>query len=249
MNSHTSACGIGGSEFHAVLTGDLVGSSRPEPSEHTVVLSVLKSSFKIVGDALRDAVCRPFEIYRGDSFQGVLSDPSLGLRAAVLLRAALRCCLGQGERVGPLDARIAVGIGKIDFLPAERGSEGNGEAYRRSGPALDSMKRPRRGVYGLQKEPRLLIRTPWHGVDAELEAECALLDAIAGKWSPEQAEAILGRLQGLTQEDAANNLGISQSAIGQRLRAAGAWAVEEMLARYEHLVSAAMKSKPYNDNS
>ncbi|MCF6154674.1 MAG: hypothetical protein E3K36_05360 [Candidatus Brocadia sp.] len=213
--------------LYAVITGDIVGSSRLTTAQRSRLLSVLKSSFNTIKDILPDGIRAPFEIHRGDSFQGVLSKPEAALRVAIIIRAGLRHGFKTKQRRYALDARIAIGIGSIDFLPSGRGSEGDGEAFRRSGPTLDGMKGDR----------RLLIRTPWQAVDAELDIECALLDALINRWSAEQSQAILGQIRGLTQERAAKEFGISQPAVRQRLKSAGGWAIEELCRRYELLIA------------
>ncbi len=190
-------------------------------------MSALKSSFKTIKVILPDGIRAPFEIHRGDSFQGVLSKPEAALRAAIVIRASLRHGFQTKQRRYALDARIAVGVGSIAFLPAGRGPEGDGEAFRRSGQTLDGMK----------GDQRLIIRTPWQEADAELDIACALLDALITRWSAEQAQAILGLLRGLTQERAARELGISQPAVRQRLKSAGGWAIEELCRRFEYLIT------------
>ncbi|KAA0241373.1 MAG: hypothetical protein EDM70_18280 [Candidatus Brocadia sp. AMX2] len=157
----------------------------------------------------------------------MLSKPEAALRIAIVIRAGLRHGFEAKQRRYALDARIAVGVGSIDFLPAGRGSEGDGEAFRRSGPILDKMK----------GDQRLLIRTPWQDIDTELGIECALLDALINRWSAEQSQAILGQIRGLTQERAAKDFGISQPAVRQRLKSAGGWAIEELCRRYEQLIA------------
>ncbi|MCF6156993.1 MAG: hypothetical protein E3K32_00145 [wastewater metagenome] len=221
--------------LYAVITGDIVASSRLKANQRRYLLTVLKSSFKTIGDILPGVVYAPFEIYRGDSFQGVLSKPEAALRASLVIRASLRYGLKMKQRRYALDARIAVGIGSVDFLPAGRGSEGDGEAFRFSGPTLDRMK-------GDQK---LLIRTSWQDINAEFDVECALLDALISRWSAEQAQAIIGQMRGSTQEKIARELGISQPAVRQRLKSAGGWAVEELCRRYEQVILEAKNARSH----
>ncbi|TVM04253.1 MAG: hypothetical protein CV087_01025 [Candidatus Brocadia sp. WS118] len=212
--------------LYAVVTGDIVGSSKLTTGQRSHLLSVLKSSFNTLKKILPDGIRAPFEIHRGDSFQGVLSKPEAALRVAIAIRTSLRHGFETKQRRNALDARIAVGIGPIDLLPAGRVAEGDGEAFRRSGPILDTMK----------GDQRLLIRTPWQAVDAELDIECALLDALINRCSGAQAQAILGQIRGLTQEMAAQEFGVSQPAVRQRLKSAGGRAIEELCRRYEQLI-------------
>jgi hypothetical protein len=221
-------------ELYAVVTGDVVGSSKLNSSQRNHLLSVLKSSFSIIKDIA--PLRSPFEIHRGDSFQGVLSKPELALHVVTVIRANLRYAFETKRRRYALDTRIAVGIGQIDFLPGGRGPEGDGEAFQRSGPILDTMK----------GDQRLLIRTPWPSINAELDVECSLFDALVNRWSAEQAQAILGKILGLTQERAAEEFGISQPAVRQRLKSAGGRAIEELCRRYERLICEAKSTGAYN---
>lgn len=224
-------------KLYAVLTGDIVGSSKLKASQRSHLLSVFKSTFNTIENILPGRVRAPFEIHRGDSFQGVLSKPEDALRVVIVIRTSLRYGFKTKQRRNVLDARIAVGIGPIDFLPSGRGSEGDGEAFRRSGPILDKMK----------GDQRLLIRTPWQEINSELDIECALLDALVNRWSAEQAQAIHGQIRNLTQEQLAKEFGISQPAVRQRLKSAGSWAVEELCCRYERLILGVKSTGAYND--
>ena len=214
-------------DLYAVITGDIVRSSRLGADQRRRLLSRLKSSFKAVERIFPGTVCAPFEMHRGDSFQGVLSKPEAALRTALIIRASVRYGVERGRGQSALDARLALGIGTIDVLPRGRVREGDGVAFRRSGLTLDTMKGDR----------RLLIRTPWPEVDAELHTECALLDALVRRWTTGQAQAMLGQLRGLSQADAAREFGISQPSVQERLKGANAWAIEELCRRYERLIS------------
>ncbi|MEW5802516.1 MAG: SatD family protein [bacterium] len=213
-------------KFYAAITGDIVGSTRFAKDHREKVLSTLKSSFKTVEDILPEALAAPFAIFRGDSFQGVLDRPEAALRAALIIRASLGAGFESRNLLLRMDARIAIGIGSVDFLPEGLSAEGDGEAFRLSGPALDSMK----------GDQRLVIRTRWPHIHAEFDTECALLDVLISKWSWEQAQAITGQMRNLTQEAAALEFGISQPAIQQRLKHAGGWAVAGFCQRYEEII-------------
>ncbi len=209
------------------MTGDIVNFSKFAIKDRSDILMVLKSSFETINKIFPDAVFAPFEIYRGDSFQGVLSRPEIALTAAILIRASLRQGVEAKKRSKSLDARISIGIGTIDFLPNGRGTEGDGDAFRLSGPVLDEMK----------GEQRLLIRTLQDRINEELDVECALLDWLINRWSSEQAQSILCQFKGLTQERSAKELGISQPAFSLRLQSAGGSVIEKFIKRYEQLIS------------
>ncbi len=213
-----------GNDFYAVLTGDLVDSSKLSPEHRQRMLEILKEAFAAVDELLEPA---GFEIYRGDSFQGLVKDPSRALEASLVIRSTLRMDQPDDAPVN-WDARTAIGIGTLENLP-ERVSEGTGEAYRRSGPLLDDMKGDR----------RLRLATPWEEIDEELNTQAALLDAVIAKWSPGQAEVVCALLGGRSRKEIGRNLGISQAAVHYRVKGAGWTAVERFLERYR----AVLKSK------
>jgi len=211
-------------KIFAVLTGDLVGSSRFKTEEQrNEVLSILKDSFLKIKPS--DIIASRFTIHRGDSFQGVLRSPEEALKAAIFIRASLLS--NHLEKKKRLDARIAIGVGKIDYLPDDQVGEGDGEAFRNSGIELDKMKKGERC---------LTIKTPWTGINEELQINCALLDALIHRWTKEQAEATMYQIQGYTQEEIAKKLKISQSAVFQRLKGGGSWAIQLFLERYKMIV-------------
>ncbi len=209
---------------YAVLTGDIVSSSKVKKSHKEQLSDTLKKSFSKIESFTESPIYPAFEIFRGDSFQGVLGDPLQALKSAIHIRATLR--MNQPDKVKTnWDARLAVGIGTIDYLE-DNATEGDGEAYRNSGPALDDQR----------GEERMTIQTPWNSVNSEMEAECALMDAIIAKWSPPQAEIIIKLLDGMVQEAIAKELGISQAAVHYRTKGAGWFAVEKFLNRYHSLI-------------
>ncbi|MDX1671550.1 MAG: hypothetical protein R3211_04360 [Balneolaceae bacterium] len=208
----------------AVLTGDIVGYSRIEPAAHAQILDGLKHSFLLVKRLTADSQpVNAFEIYRGDSFQGVISDPSLSLEAALIIRTALKKIV-LSEESESLDARIAIGIGTVEYLP-ENVTEGDGQAYRLSGPKLDKMKGNR----------RLSIVTPDEALNSELDTEMALLDALMNKWTAIQSETVQDLVLGKTRKRIADDYDISQAAVHYRVKGAGWFAVDTLLDRFRRI--------------
>ncbi len=235
--------------LYAVLTGDVVKSSGLSAPSREQLLDIMQAAFASVESLFAPLESR-FTVHRGDSFQAVVTDPVDALHAALLLRASLRRS-SRGMRLSEsLDAYVAVGIGTISFLPEGEGALGDGEAFRRSGPTLDAMKRELRGstpsgsnrpeyaapspkdgerqlpatvLGGMKRERRLVIRTPWPDVDDELEVECALLDGIASKWSSEQSEVMAMRTDRVRSAAhcASCRAGCRRRCAGPRSRSAG----------------------------
>lgn len=210
-------------KLYAVLTGDIAKSSRFSGEERNRLLAVLKNAFAKTEAVLgSDIIAFPFDVFRGDSFQGVLRKPESALTAAILIRAVIRSSFETTIK-DAIDARIAIGIGAISYMPAKNSGEGDGEAYRNSGPTLDKMG----------KHARMTgIKTPWPEINEELNVECAMLDTIIARWTPEQAEVITGYFQGKTQEELAEMFNVSQPAIKKRIASANIFPVELMTNRF-----------------
>ena len=218
--------------LYAVITGDLVRSSSVSHDDRSRLIDTLNTAFQTLTgfpSLPSDFIAADFEIYRGDSFQGVLNYPELALRAAIALRATLRSRDGN-SRNSLWDARLAVGIGGIAYLP-ERVAEADGEAFRRSGPLLDQLK----------GERRTAMLSPWDEVNEELKVECALFDTITNRWSAQQAEVIILSQRGMTQQAIADQLGITQGAVNHRLKAGNWSAVEIFVDRFESLIRQQLK--------
>lgn len=212
---------------YAVLTGDIVGSSRLKGKEQLELKASLKQSFELVKKIYPDTDSLPsFDIFRGDSFQGVLDNTLYALEASLLIRANLRKDqTSESDQQVNWDARIAIGIGEIDYLP-DNVSEGDGPAYRSSGPVLDTLK----------KDVKLEVQTPWKEINDELNTECALLDAVISRWTSPQAEAVMMLLEGKDRKQIGQELGISQAAVHYRVKGSGWFAVEKFINRYHTII-------------
>lgn len=191
---------------YAVLTGDLVRSRDIKDAYGEVCIRRLKDTLAEIGKNYTV----PFSIFRGDSFQGVSSNPEEALKDAVLLRLKLIAGFDRGNSALRLDARIAVGIGTIRYLPADGSAgEGDGEAFRLSGLELDAMKKAGRGI---------IVTTPWEDLNTTLSIFCDVLDRMIDGYTKRQAEAVMLTLEGLTQTEIGDRIGTSQSAVSYRLK-------------------------------
>jgi hypothetical protein len=182
--------------------------------------------------AFKSAVPVPVAIFRGDSWQLLVTDPVQALRIALFYRASLRAEMG----VRRLDTRMVIAIGRIDFIPGEQIAEGDGPAYRLSGRALESM----------HKRETMRLVYPSHPEERALGVVVHLLDALVSRWSDKQALAVTGALRGWSQAHIATKSWrepISQQAVAQHLDRA-AWSyVESALTYFEDTLSASMTQR------
>ncbi|MDO6566105.1 hypothetical protein Q4561_03460 [Alteromonas sp. 1_MG-2023] len=113
----------------AVLTGDIVNSQRLSEGELKHVLSVLTATL----DTQTKIYKGQYDVFRGDAFQAVISTIKCAMHVAVCIKLALKACNPS------TDVRISVGIGKVSFTDGQVRT-GNGDAFVRSGRALDNLK-------------------------------------------------------------------------------------------------------------
>ncbi len=181
--------------YVAVLTGDIVDSTKRPDKAHPRDLSrTLREAAKAAAAAIPAAGLSTLDIFRGDSWQLLVKEPSHALRAALYVRTYIR----GGEARGRIswDTRIAIGIGPVEWLDPNKISRSQGAAFVASGEALDGLVKSKR---------RMAMRVAGGGGSPGLEAVVALLDALAGQWTAKQAWAIHGALAARTQAEIARS--------------------------------------------
>jgi hypothetical protein len=213
---------MGGNKIYAVITGDIV-KSRKLGKDREKALSILKETLNSLIDFKGDSIGGISDIFRGDSFQIVVSKAGFALEITIFLKARLLTETIKGKNI---DVRIAIGIGKVESLNKKNIPESDGEAFRLSGSALDNISKYR----------RLSIKSSIDELNTQLSFISSSIDSITRRWSPEQAEAILLWLSGYTQTSISKKIGISQPAVNQRLQLGGHFALNESFELFKHLL-------------
>jgi hypothetical protein len=215
--------------IYAVLTGDVVGSRRLVADERQRLLTALTEAGKRLQVVFPQSVPYAPEIFRGDSWQFISTDPPGSLRQGLYFRALVKA----GMESARVDTRFSLGWGTIDFLPPEGLSAGAGQAFNVSGQGLDEMDRHAHLSihFPPQFDPDLAMA---------LKAVARLLDRIIQEWTDRQALAVSGALLGLTQGRIAEKTfagQITQQAVAQHLASAGWTAIQVGLAAFEEIVA------------
>jgi hypothetical protein len=219
---------------HAVLTGDLVKSRALTTHQLRDVRALTSQAASEILQQFPDAEGGALEFFRGDSWQLLLRDPRLFLRTAIYIKARLRT-LHKNYRT-----RIAIGIGPVEFVDQHRVSLSHGEAFVRSGHALDELT----GA-GL----RVALAPEWHQELGYLDPLAILCNAIAESWSERQAEMICLLLsqESPSQREIAERLQVTPQAVSKSLAtskfpavsAAIDWVESEVTARGHGALAAA----------
>ena len=146
----------------AVITADLVDSSNYSESFLDEILKNLNSEFeKLQQDYAENEI--DFEIYRGDSFQGIISKYQDSLKIALRIKSLINKVKSKDQKTSSTlaDVKIAIGIGAFDYK-GDSIAESNGQAFQLSGRTLDEMKNDSR---------KIRLKTPLESSDNVLKGE------------------------------------------------------------------------------
>jgi hypothetical protein len=171
---------------YAAVSGDFIGFSALPAEIREASYHLVKQAGAELARLFPAAMPWEVDMFRGDGWQFVLADPAISLRAALFFRAYLRARAGGH----PMDVRLSIGVGPIDYVPDNRVSAGDGTAFRLSGRLLDQMAKQKTGSmrFVMEDGKRSL---PLDGITL-------LIGALADNWTERQARAVAGALYGLT---------------------------------------------------
>ena len=196
----------------AVIIGDIINSRQIK--DQSLWLDPLKKLFKNWGNSPQE-----WEIFRGDNFQLQISDPSDALQAVLKIKSLIKS-LGteKSNRTSPIDVRIAIGIGEIEF-EAKKISESNGKAFVRAGEKFEKLK---------IEKLTIAVNTEWQEFDRDINLYLKLAALQMDNWTISSAELFQHILfnNSNTQEDIGRHLGISQHSVSRRMSRAH---VEEIM--------------------
>lgn len=225
------ALASGRKQFGAVLTGDLVRSTRLTSEKLDQARATVQQTVEDISCWAPSLVVAPAEFFRGDSWQFVLGDARYFLRAAVYLRTMLR----QADK--EWDTRIGIGLGTFDKLDKERTSLSTGEAFILSGHQLDGIS----GLAGFSVGlPEKLSRLGW------VNPMAALCSALVDQWSQRQAEIFRSMLlpKPPSQVELALDRHVTKQAISKALTTGGYAALLSSLQWIEQIDWAEQARRP-----
>jgi hypothetical protein len=208
-------------KYYAVLTGDIIGSSRLRSPQLESVRSSLIRAVGAVRHWKRGLVKGRMEFFRGDGWQVLLTDPAMAMRVAIFLRASLLAG-------GVADSRIAIGLGESDRTHS-RIALSTGQAFVLSGHALDEMTQYSRMTIGIPKSSAPL--SDWLPVVGHL------CDSLIDQWTRRQAEIVCFVID--PKEPDYEKVGqsmrpkVSKQAVAKGLRGANWYVIREAIHRFE----------------
>ena len=209
----------------AVLTGDIVKSSRMLPTDLKRLPGVLTTIFESI-----DTICKPadfatqFSIFRGDGFQ-VICEPACAIKAWLLIRSGLRSAY-PAPLSKSVDSRTGIAVGKVNHL-AKNITESSGEAFLLSGRLLEELKAPR--LTGFASENKHTNR--------EWNVSFMLADDIIRRWTTAQCMILPFLLQPMNQAEIAEATQTRQPTVTAKINAMGWSAIEQWMHYYNEKIT------------
>lgn len=209
---------------YAVLTGDVVNSSKLTPKELKQAMDQLRKGAERFEEKYPESILGSLDVYSGDSWQMLMPDWNRSIRAALYLRAIVKSI----EKL-KIDTRIALAWGDIDenTLNPERISETTGAAFKASGHALAEMP----------KGSRMAFVTDQKQIgDANqlLSLIMILVDEIASKWKRSQARAMYLSLLEMNQMEIAEELQVKQPTVHEAIQSGGWQSLRQLIETLEN---------------
>jgi hypothetical protein len=225
-------------KYWGVITGDFIGFSNLDRSVRRRMPQMVVDAGNSLCGAIGPVMPWDVDVFRGDGWQALLSDPVSALRAALYFRAYMISSAG-GDHV---DMRMGIGIGPVDYVPAGKVSAGDGPAYRVSGKLLEKMGSPRQGKIrcALAKGEKIKKDMSACALDEDLlDVVVRLAATIGDTWRSRRARAMIGALGGWSQARIAENWPekISRQAVGKHLQGAGWHALSHALDVFESKIA------------
>ncbi|MFI2706951.1 SatD family protein, partial [Nocardioides sp. CER28] len=189
----------------------------------TALHARLTAALDRVNAEVRAAV--PLRITVGDEYQGVYADLGSALRATLRLRLAL---------LPEVDARHGVGRGTITVLREEPRVE-DGPAWWAAREAIETVESTERRAALRGLRTAYVPSEGTGGPDPDgVNAALVLRDQLLHEAGPESLSVLSGMLAGMSQKEIAAELGVTASAVSQRVRRDGLAALvraDELLGR------------------
>ena len=190
------------------VIGDLVGSRRS--ADRVAVHTRFEQAIEAINAEFAPVV--PLRIGLGDEFQGIFTTLGAAISATLRLRMAL---------LPDVDVRQGIGWGRVMVLAAEPRVE-DGPGWWAARAAIETVEAHER------KAALRAVRTAYVAADGEAGPDPVLVnatlmsrDVVVSGLSERSMSVLDGLMRGRRQQDIADDLGISPSAVSQRVRSEG----------------------------
>lgn len=205
----------------AVLIGDVVASTAH--TDRAALRRGVQDALTSVDEAVGGV--HPLQVTTGDEFQGAYRSVADAVRASLLIRLFL---------LPGVDTRFGIGSGRTTVLDARRRPVSrDGPAWWGAREAIERVHRQQRRS-GHERAARTWYVARDDGdrsrppeVERFVNAHLLCRDVLVPRDDDRGIAVLRGWLMGRTQAELAADLGVSQSAVSQRLARMGAFALRD----------------------
>ncbi len=220
----------------AVITGDLINSTRLGEEAYETVIDRLKDILQLLKD---EEHITQYELYRGDAFQILVENAQTALSVLFIIRTYINSLAPPQERRGQkVEYNFRLALGVADVEGEVKSGITNEPPFVYSGRTLDAIT---------AKNVTIGIRTEYDDRNSEFNTELSLLEYIMEQWTPTSAGILYHKLWGKTERVIADKLGISQSAVNQHSRQACWNGLKIFLNRYEQIIEKMSQTEQNDD--
>jgi DNA-binding transcriptional LysR family regulator len=192
----------------ATVIGDVVASRRA--GDRSALHGRLTELLDTINESCSPTT--PLRITVGDEFQGAFGTVGQALQASLRLRLGL---------LPAHDVRHGLGWGEVAVLQEEPRVE-DGPGWWAARDAIHEVQRAQEHASSRYRRTVFRLAPDTSGPDPDLvEAALVLRDEAVGTLGERSLSILRGLLEGHTQRDLADSLGITPSAVSQRVRADG----------------------------
>jgi predicted DNA-binding protein YlxM (UPF0122 family) len=205
----------------AVLTSDIVHSTKLEKADYSIIMGELDSQLKSISSETE----AKYEIFRGDSFQVLFPRPSDAMKYTL----ALRMFLQAGFSSKSVELTQSLAINHFEHLGESPGTS-SGPAFVMSGRTLDKANR---GDFLLN-----ILNTEKGGISkSDMSLSTMFLNHMLKGLTEKQAGVIYHYLiLGFPEQKViAEKLGITRQNVATHLKRGGADLIKAYLTSYESL--------------
>jgi len=190
-------------ENYAVLTGDIINFTQLSSDSRQLLIEETEQLIKSWTKDPKEA-----QVFRGDSYQLIFDDTDTAINRSIQLICWFKKH-SLNKKTLSLSTRISIGIGKVAYK-GKTVLDSDGEAFHQSGRSFDNMGRGE----------LLAITTTDEEINRQVAILLIFINQIIDQWTTSQAEVIYLKREGYTQQKTAEELGIQQGAVNNRLKAA-----------------------------
>lgn len=193
-------------ETYVCLNADVLASAGRKGREE--LSQRIESALIEANDRYREKIISPLVIGSGHEWRGVLCSLPVAFEIDLFLR----------HRLFPVHLTTGIGRGDLNGSLEDDPARLGGSSILRSRKGLERARRQRGSTFLVSGDPIL---------DAGANAISLLLHTLFESWTSKQLEAYLAYRRHGTEANAAESIGITQSALHQRLAAAHAKTYEQ----------------------